>query len=307
MTGKEENHLPYDLENMTIPELEALLQQDFIAQDDGSASDVDFVMAVMEVIQKKEEARPDYQPLDTAEAWEEFQSFYNTEEGRENSIYRHVEEDGGGEAEAEAEPEAPVQQPKKAKSMRTRCLIAALIAALVAVTTIPISGYANVIQMVIALWNDSHFAYSSDDRSTVDGSNKPLVIPDGFGELWDTINRNELEGILIPQYIPDGFKVSDSNLYVYPLSDNIEFHIIYTKDNDYIGIDIIKNNKTPKTIYEKDTFNATAYKLKGTEYYIFSNNNERVSTIYYNDVEYSFGTTLSELELKNIIDSMCEE
>ena len=80
MTGKEENHLPYDLENMTIPELEALLQQDFIAQDDGSASDVDFVMAVMEVIQKKEEARPDYQPLDTAEAWEEFQSFYNTGE-----------------------------------------------------------------------------------------------------------------------------------------------------------------------------------------------------------------------------------
>lgn len=304
MTGKEENHLPYDLENMTIPELEALLQQDFIAQDDGSASDVDFVMAVMEVIQKKEEARPDYQPLDTAEAWEEFQSFYNTEEGRENSIYRHVEEDGGGEAEAEAEPEAPVQQPKKAKSMRTRCLIAALIAALVAVTTIPISGYANVIQMVIALWNDSHFAYSSDDRSTVDGSNKPLAIPDGFEELWDAALDSGIRDFAIPHYIPEGFQVSDSNLYASSLTNNIEFHILYTMNDDYIGIDIIKNDEKPSTVYEKDTSSTTAYELDGTKYYIFSNNNERVSTIYYDNVEYSFGTTLSEFELKQIIDSI---
>lgn len=307
MTGKEENHLPYDLENMTIPELEALLQQDFIAQDDGSASDVDFVMAVMEVIQKKEEARPDYQPLDTAEAWEEFQSFYNTEEGRENSIYRHVEEDGGGEAEAEAEPEAPVQQPKKAKSMRTRCLIAALIAALVAVTTIPISGYANVIQMVIALWNDSHFAYSSDDRSTVDGSNKPLTIPNGFEELWDAAHENGIRDFVIPHYIPDGFQVADSNLYISSLTNSIEFQILYTKNDDHIGINITTSDEDRSVFYEKNKGDIVPYELNGVKYYIFENNGENVSTLYLNGIEYLFGTSLSAPELKQIIDSMYEE
>ena len=64
MAGKDKNHLPFDLENMSIPELEALLQQDFIALD-GAAPDVDYIMAIMEVIQKKEQAQPVYQPMDS--------------------------------------------------------------------------------------------------------------------------------------------------------------------------------------------------------------------------------------------------
>ena len=92
MAGKEDKHLPYNLENLSIPELEALLRKDFLASED-SAPDVDYTMAVVEVIQKKEQAQPDYQPLDTARAWEEFKTFFNTEEGRETSIYRSDEED----------------------------------------------------------------------------------------------------------------------------------------------------------------------------------------------------------------------
>ena len=74
MTGKDDNHLPYDLENMSIPELEALLHRDFCASD-GAAPDVDYIMAIAEVIQKKEQALPNYQPMDAEKAWEEFQSF----------------------------------------------------------------------------------------------------------------------------------------------------------------------------------------------------------------------------------------
>ena len=43
MTGKDDKHLPYDLENLSVPELEALLQQDFLASD-GSSPDVDYIM-----------------------------------------------------------------------------------------------------------------------------------------------------------------------------------------------------------------------------------------------------------------------
>ena len=87
MTGKDDNHLPYDLENMSIPELEALLHRDFCASD-CAAPDVDYIMAIAEVIQKKEQALPNYQPMDAEKAWEEFQSFYLTEEGQEYSICR---------------------------------------------------------------------------------------------------------------------------------------------------------------------------------------------------------------------------
>ena len=52
MAGKDDKILPYDLENKSIPELEALLQQDFIASD-GSSPDVDYIMAIMEVMHRK--------------------------------------------------------------------------------------------------------------------------------------------------------------------------------------------------------------------------------------------------------------
>lgn len=87
MTGKDDNHLPYSLENMSIPELEALLHRDFFASD-GAAPDVDYTMAIMEVIQRKEQALPNYQPMDAEKAWEEFQSSCSTEEGRKNSACR---------------------------------------------------------------------------------------------------------------------------------------------------------------------------------------------------------------------------
>jgi len=51
--------------------LEALLQEDFIASDDYAA-DGDYIMAIMEVIQRKEAAQPGYQPVDTQKAWHEF-------------------------------------------------------------------------------------------------------------------------------------------------------------------------------------------------------------------------------------------
>ena len=112
MAGKEDKNLPYDLENLSIPELEALLQQDFLASD-GNSSDVDYIMAIVEVIQEKEQARPDYQPLNTAKAWEEFKSFYNTQEGRANSIYRSDEEPEEKMVSFQTEKQAPRNKKSK--------------------------------------------------------------------------------------------------------------------------------------------------------------------------------------------------
>ena len=303
MTGK--GDLPYGLENMSVPELEALLQQDFIASN-GSAPDVDYIMAIMEVIQKKERALPNYQPTDAEKAWEAFQSFYNTEEGRTSSIYR-------SEEESEAENTVPQVAAnrfgeKKPSRARRRLITAILIAALLAATMIPVSGYANVIQMVIAYWTDDYFSFTpGHGNSAMGAQDGALIIPEGFEDLWACAQKNQIQNLMIPQYIPDGFQVADTILNEYSLTDGFEFYIMLTKNDDYIDITIIKNGNNPRTVYEKDTSAVTAYEINGIEYYIFSNNGEQVSTLYYDDIEYLFGTTLTEHELKQIIDSMFEE
>lgn len=295
MAGKQ--NLPYDLENLSLPELEALLQKDFIASN-GGTPDVDYIMAIAEVMQEKAQEQPDYQPLDTEKAWEEFQSFYNAEGG---SIY-----ESGDQEEIEfLNPQSSVPTQKKPNKVRRRLLAAALIAALVAVTMIPVSGYANVLQMVIAYWTDDYFSFAPGGRTAEDPALKDTpIVPVGFESLWDFAQEHDMQDLAIPWYIPDGFEVSDSTLKTFDLSDGFEFYIFYTKDDDYIGINITKADETSAVFYEKDKNEVEPDKLNGTEYFIFNNNGENTSAIRLDGVEYIFGTTLSKDELKQIIDSI---
>lgn len=299
MTGKEDQSLPYRLENMSIPELEALLQQNFIVSN-GSAPDADFIMAVMEVIQKKEQAQPEYQPLDAEKAWEEFQTFYNTDVGKKNSLYQF---------DGEPPVSVPIRKdkrPVKANCLRTRLLVAALIVLLISVTCIPVLGYTNVLQMVIAYWTDDYFSFAPEHRGIGQVQNDtPPEIPKEFEGLINLKSKNELHHLVIPRYVPEGFQAADSNLIEYPVIDSFEFYVMYTRNKDYISINIIKNGEHPKSVLEKDSNSVETLEFNGTEYYIFNNNGEFVSDIYYEGIEYSFGTSLPSEELKEIINSMC--
>lgn len=295
MAGKQ--NLPYDLENLSLPELEALLQKDFIASN-GGTPDVDYIMAIAEVMQEKAQEQPDYQPLDTEKAWEEFQSFYNAEGG---SIY-----ESGDQEEIEfLNPQSSVPTQKKPNKVRRRLLAAALIAALVAVTMIPVSGYANVLQMVIAYWTDDYFSFAPGGRTAEDPALKDTpIVPVGFEPLWDFAQEHDMQDLAIPWYIPDGFEVSDTSLDTFDLTDGFRFSVFYTRNDDYIGIDITKNYGTAGIIYEKDKNEVEPFELNGVEYFIFNNNGENASTIYLDGMEYVFGTTLPKDELKQIIDSI---
>ena len=188
MAGKEDKNLPYDLENLSIPELEALLQQDFLASD-GNSSDVDYIMAIVEVIQEKEQARPDYQPLNTAKAWEEFKSFYNTPEGRANSIYRSDEEPEEKMVSFQTEKQAP--RNKKSKIFRRCFLAAASLCLLVALTCVPVFGFHSIVQM-IARWTAEQFSFYAPPEARPDAGQ----MPEEFAELQEILRQYDVVLIL---------------------------------------------------------------------------------------------------------------
>ena len=303
MTSKDNHHWPYDLENMSVPELEVLLQQDFIASNDD-APDVDYIMEITEVIQKKKQAMPDYQPMDAEKAWEEFQSLYIAEDGQTNSIYHSELEEV-----KENTPKLVKHESKgeKNNAIRKRLIIAALIAALLAVTMIPVSGYANVLQMAIAYWTDDYFSFAPAHRTPgIRTQETAQTVPAGFEDLRDFAIEHSITDLMIPQYIPDGFQVADTILNEFLLTGGFNFNVVFTKDDDYISVDIIREENEPRTTYEMDRDDPITYHLEKIEYYVFSNAGESISTFSCNNIEYSFGTTLSEKELKQIINSMYE-
>lgn len=213
MTGNTHQGSPYDLENLSIPELEALLQQDFMASDSG-VPDTDYIMAIMEVIQRKEESQPDYQKMNIDQAWEEFQNFYNSNEGKKYSLYRSEESDR----------EDPISQalPKR-KKFRSLYLVALLALLLVAVTCVPVVGHVNVIQMVMSkAYSTFHFTPKTPDST----SESVDSLVGSYDTIQDALEACNITVPVVPKILLDDFEQSQTEIIDYPTSHNVE---IYSK------------------------------------------------------------------------------
>ena len=295
MTGKDDNHLPYELENMSIPELEALLRKDFLASED-SAPDVDYTMAVVEVIQKKEQAQPDYQPLDTARAWEEFKTFFNTEEGRETSIYRSDEED----ETACSNTEKQTSGHKKSKAFRRCVMIAASLCLLAAVTSIPVFGYHSIVQM-LASWTAEQFGFYMPSETRSD----PDSVPEEFAELQEIMQQLGVE-LIVPKF-PEGFEAETPALDYFPENGTLEFTIMYQRERDYYIFVVNRDGDIIFNHYEKSNPLVETKVYNGIEHYFLENNGNSTAAWYVGTIEYHILTNQSTSELKEIVESMYDE
>lgn len=294
MAGKDDKNLPYNLENMSIPELEALIQQDFLTSD-GGTPDVDYIMAIVEVIQKKEQALPDYQPLDTAKAWEEFKSFYRTEEGRANSIYRF-----GGETKDKISHSKTEKQPpkhKKSKTFRRFVLIAASLCLLVALTCVPVFGYQNIFQM-LASWTAEQFGFYMPAKTR----SSPEQIPEEFKELQEIMQQLGAD-LIIPRF-PEGFEVEDSNLFYFPDDGTLKFSIMYQQEDKYYIYGVNRDGKQVTNSYEKHNFLVEIRLYNGIKHYFLLNNDNSTVAWYDNGIEHYIITNMHFSDLEKILESI---
>lgn len=278
------------LDQLSTEDLKAILRASALSEEADDPALIDYAL---EVIMQRENEKCTIP--DVGQAQKEFDQFYRE---LENPLYPTVDED----IAKPCEPHLSKAKTKK-RNIRRILISAAIVAAVISLTCIPVLGYANVVQMVIAYWTDDYFTFKEKSQNLKGKTNNEIfIVPAGFEDLWDTANENGIQGLMIPQYIPDGFQVADTSLNAF--TDGLAFCVLYTKDDDYISIDIIKDSKGPRTIYEKDDNEPIICQLGGTEYRIFTNNGESTSALYLNDIEYSYGTTLPVNDLKKIIDSM---
>ena len=297
MTGKDDKNLPYDLENLSIPELEALLQQDFLASD-SSSPDADYIMAIVEVIHKKERALPDYQPLDTAKAWEEFKSFYITEKGRANSIYCPDEKDEEKPVHLQAAQRPPKH--KQSKIIRRCLLAAASLCLLKALTCIPIFGYHSIVQM-LASWTAVQFGfYMPPDTRSV-----PEQIPEEFAELQEIMDQLGAK-LIIPKF-PGGFVAEEPSLDYFPNSDTLQFSIMYWRESDYYVFVIDRNDHQTTSLHEKSNSLVETKVYDGIEHYYFENMENRTVAWHVDTTEYYIVTNRTISDLKEILELTYDE
>ncbi len=290
------------LSRLSTKELEAILRADAESLDAG---DDEAISYILEVIEQREREHPSGSFPDVDSSWKEFQTIYNTSEGADQSLYPAEEEDDT------LKTAYPQENTKRRRILRRPLLAAAIIVLLIALLTVPVAGYGNFLEM-IGSWTADQFTFiaagyrkSSDPKKTNVGKEESSD-PQIGAELRQVLQEYGITEFVVPSWLPDGFELNgDVSVQEYPDFDRIEFFSFYESDEDSCSLSIAQiSNPTQSGIYEKTTESPEVYVSGNVEHYIVKNSDSIIAAWYVDNLECSINTTMSESELKRVIDSI---
>ena len=283
-------------EQLSTEELNNLLAQDFAAMDE-EGPDVDYIMAIMEVINKREQAAEHQSDVDAA--WKEFQ---------EPSPGHAAAFDRSSYCETDSshrdQPSSTSPSPKKTHTLRL-LLIAVIMIALLGGTA---SGCGRVFQAVVN-WTAETFGFESPygEKSTAESTAQK----DPYIDLrLAVLEYTSLP--VIPNWAPEGtVKESESKTRVTERKDSIVLSGSYQVGTRQFIIRIRVYNELSTDYtgsYQWDAKQTVfSYNAGGLNHDIVCNN-QKSSVAWTNEnVECMIQGDLSVEELETMIDSIYEE
>lgn len=276
------------LNQTSTEELNAILRASFLSEETDDPALIDYIL---EVIARRE--TEDSNIPDAGQARKEFDQLYCD---LSCPLYPIPEA-------YTADTDGPRLNPKR----RTKKILiaAAIVAALVSLTCVPVLGYPGVFQMIFAYWTDDYYTFGSHDAPGEQAMvGQPAEVPSGFVNLYNTMVEQGIDKITIPRYIPAGLRVGDSVLFVSPKTGGIDFSIQYQSDDDFLMFVVTQTPTPSEFIVEKDADSLEPYLSDGIEYHLFSNNGLNTATWNIDDLEYIITSSMPVTTLKEIIDSI---
>ena len=280
----EPTKMPEDLENLSIPELEALLFSDFVNTKDSPNTDL--IIKVLEVIEKKEQDSARYEPINIDQAWSDFQEFYLEKQLDSPSATAHI-------------------QQKTFRPIRRLIYIAAVVAIIIAMATIPVMGYRNIFHM-IGTWTSEQFHFVPIDETNVSNSlsniqHNATANNDFILAFNKSLTNYGVTKQLLPDELPTGFEQIEFDITEKPSGD-IRLHACYKNGDDSIVLDAkICSNNTSTAVFEKTDESVELHSIGGLTYYVFSNTKHETAAVFYDNVEVSICTNLSRNTLLSLL------
>lgn len=258
-------------DTMETDALEQLLRLDTEAPE-GAGLDTETLLYIAEVLVQREK-KEENTGNKAQKAWESFQEHY-----------------------------MPVESKKPATGRYPRRWVAAAAAA-VLVILIPLSAQAlswGQIWDVIARWAKETFSFVSSGNADVSEPDPEDMLE--YTSLQDMLQKNGLDGDVVPTWLPEGFCLEDTENEVSPIKET--YTAIYVNDKKHLSIQV-------RTHLVKDIQNAEItgdpveiYKRNGISYYLFKNENEAQAVWKTGSYECIISGDISIEEAKLMIDSI---
>lgn len=292
-----QDHSKFD--NMSTAELNEYLRQDSYCED----SNLDDILYVMEVLERRERQDGNYSPPDVQKAWAEFQKYYNTEDNDGKPLHDFDDEfdDMFG-----SEPAAEIISIKKARKGLSRTV--KLLTSVAAAIFVVIIGSVTAKALGYDIW-DAVIVWTKDTFGFVTTVNEPestyyvKQIPEELVDLKNLMTEHGLSKTLIPGYIPEGYKMGSLEYDDLGDADTI-FCQLSNGANDIMLMYSIHSGDSASFQLEKDALSPEKYESGGTTYYIMSNMDDYFVTWLSDNVECTISGIPSRNEALKMITSL---
>lgn len=283
---------PYPmLEHLSIEELENLLAQDFIASN-GEEPDVEYIMAIMEVIEKKEAVPPEVIKAETEAAWKDFQ---------ENYMGQAAAYDIGDDRERDSshlnQIESTVKSKKPVRRLKFALVIAAVLVLLCGTT---VFGF-NIFQAFVEWSSETfHFVSKVDEDEKLDV--EPL-------DSLRTAVASKTNILVIPNWSPNGCEM-DGDIHVVERENRTKMQGLFHFENGSFTILVEIYDSLPEDFvleYEKNAGEELKYTVNGLKHSITTNNGNNIVAWSNENVVCMIQGDLTVEELKQMVDSIYEE
>lgn len=262
------------LENLSVERLEELLDS---AVNTNEEENSEYIDAILEVIVKKEKETPTGRITDVDQAWKDFQTYYNTEDGRGQTLY-FVEEQ-----------KQPVETAAPKHITFRRMWKTALMAATVAIClllSIVVAQAAGIdVLGTIAQWTDDIFSFGNIQSQTEDisfnettaspaeESDKPVAVIKtsqrlAYTSFQDALDAYSVTEVTEPSRLPEGYVFDHiSGLDGVRLS----LDAVYTNGENIFSISILEHNGNPSAQVEKTAKAPEIFEVGNTTFYLIEN------------------------------------
>lgn len=279
------------LEQMRTEELEALLQQEFTAAD-GGEPDVDYIMAIMEVM-KQRDANPPAAEVDVDAAWRDFKENY---QGQASAYETEVL------PERDSSHLDQITSPSPKKKSRRILRAAVITAACIVILCGAASAFGFDLLQAFADWTAETFGFVTPGQEEAEAPQDPYL------ELRLAV-AEETDLPVVPNWAPKG-TVSKEEVSVINRSDGVRLQATYINSQGEFTIRIQIYNSLPEEyfgVYQKNDHNVTKYDSGGIIHYLMENT-ETCSVAWLNgDIETLIQGNLTMGDLEKMVDSIYEE
>ena len=279
------------LEQLNLDELQELLRQEVITSDE---LDADYITAILEVTKRRAAEDPDYEPFDVDAGWQDFEENYMGKKSDYIDAFPHDDT-------LEVISTVPKAYRQSGTRRFSRNIAAAIVLVLfIGTLTAQALGY-NVVH-IAAQWTSGVFTFGNlnivDDDLPLDVEIPPYKQFESIQEVLDIIG---VVHPIAPKWYPDGF-VQTELIVVQFSSNHIQIVEILEYESRVITVSITAHNMSG--IHEINEDNVQTYLSGGITHYIMSNYERMVAVWMNRNVEGSIHGDITEVELKQMIDSI---